>query len=137
MKVPRLNFTPCQHKDLVYLCGGMNPFIETYSPAVGNFTLLPLELPQEAVAKRKACAVVANDQLVVLSYSHIWKLDLRDQKKAPEITEKPRNDVWSRCPPAFYGGILLILSGTGAVGLSLETGEVVRERKSSLIEGRD
>lgn len=132
-----MNFTPCQHRDLVYLCGGMNPSIETYSPAVGNFTLLPYKLPQEVEAKWKTCAVAANEQLVVLSYSHIWKLDLRDPQKAPETAEKPISDVWSRCPPALYGGVLLILSGTGAVGLSLETGAVVRERKSKLNEGRD
>lgn len=135
MKVPRMNFTPCLHRDLVYLCGGMNPSIETYSPEMGSFALLPLHLPQEAEAKWKACSVVANDHLVVLSYSHIWKWDLRSRERGPVVTSKPASDVWSRCPPAIYGGMVLILNGNGAVGLSLETGEEVRERRSDSISG--
>ena len=112
----------------------MNPSIETYNPEIGTFALIPVKLPQEVDAKWKACSVVANDQLVVLSYSHIWKWDLRGRDKEPVVASKPASDVWSRCPPAIYGGILLILNGTGAVGFSLETGEEVIERRSDCIE---
>lgn len=126
MKVARQNFTPCLHHSTVYLCGGMNPSIEVHNIILGTFTLLPYKLPKETDTKWKTCSVIANDQLVVLSNTHIFKWNMKSQDTV--ITEKPENEVWSRCQPALYGRLLLVLNGTGVVGISLETGKIVREK---------
>ena len=130
MKVARMNFTPCAYHSLVYLCGGMNPTIETFDLETSTYSLLSLHLPEELPMKFKATTIVSNGKLVVITYSHVWTWNVKEKGEPIVCTKESGTDAWSRCPPVVYGRLMLTLDGKGCVGHDFQTGRVV-VRKSS------
>lgn len=121
MKHPRFNFVPCEHKALVYICGGNSFAIEVFDPSTSLFSVSTFQCG--ASTTQWSCAVISHEErLVLVGYSWI---------QIGESTGRSRSGFsWSSCTPVVVDGVAYFVDNRVAKapicrGVRLEDGAQV------------
>ena len=102
MREARSDFTPCEYRDWVYLCGKGAASIEVFHPEACFFHLLQVQQPEAY----SACVLVMKDkQLVLLSDSYVTRWTIgKDGEVSPGSQTQLRWQVVLTCnmPPVLH-----------------------------------
>ena len=119
-------FNPAIYRHLVYICGG-NQVVscEVFDPSTEKFTGLPMVLPDVGNTR----SVISNDQLIVLSWNKICRLNLANEETEFTIGTHFTYATWGAMSPIVSGPeVLFVAFNNGAVRcVSVSTGQKVRE----------
>jgi len=127
MKSNRCWFTPCLFNAKVYLCGGVSPTIEEFSPQTENFFLLPLNF-----SGCNFCSTyVHNNCLVVHASSSITKFSVGPAGQLvlhSEVHYSTSVSKWSSVQPVLDSarGLFFICQGLVCNSFNIETGAIVQ-----------
>ena len=123
MLYPRISFTPCHHRALLYLVCSRNEAnrtIETFHPETEVFALLPIQLPSEIQIGWASVAFVVNGELCLLTDNQQmarWKVDSEHEFRV----ENTGTTCFSTQQPLVMGSVVLIAYQGGVRQFSLET----------------
>ena len=119
-------FNPALCKHLVYLCGGNQVVAcESFDPSTETFTPLPMVVPDPGNTR----TVIANDNLIVVTWNKICRLNLAKQETEFTVASHWTYATWGAMSPLVLGPELFFVAfNNGAIRcVSLSTGQKVRD----------
>lgn len=122
MLAARTYFNPCSWAGLVYLCGGNETTVETYSPAADQYEMTDIQLP-DSFLRSPCTAVVWGVGLYVISDRET--VTYLFPRRSTAVAAHRYLNVFSSCPPLCALGNVYIMVGKTAKGLSLQENKVI------------
>ena len=116
---PRYCCNPCEYHGAVYLVGGVTFDSELFHPLTETFEAIELN-----VAMGNSCAVVRQDELVVLLPTEIYRKDREGWRK----TQREQQAAYGNLKPVLRDGKCWMLDARQtlvALEINLDTGDIV------------